>query len=173
MRATHFSSLHIAYADDLTIVTKTPKANQKTLDEVQSFLEWTRTMAAKPSKCRSLARKVFMLSSNDDRRYDWSKSYSSYDSRLSIAGTPIPFIADEPFKFLGRRVYEDLDERVEQRKLVDSFEDQLLLIDRDSTSGPQKAWMYRHRVLPSLSWPLMVYDFSLSFGKELQKVANR
>ena len=34
-------------------------------------------------------------------------------------------------------------------------------------------WLYQHYILAYLTWPLLVYDFPLSFAKELQKEANK
>ena len=48
-----------AYADDLTIITGRVIHNQQVLNAVAAWLEWTKTMRAKPVKCRSLAAKFF------------------------------------------------------------------------------------------------------------------
>ena len=48
-----------AYADNLEIITSSPEGNQILLNETDQFLTWTKTMNAKPTKCKSLACKKF------------------------------------------------------------------------------------------------------------------
>ena len=55
----------LAYADDLSIVTIRVAGAQRSLNLTDGFLSWTRTMAAKPSKCKSLALKLW--SSADEK----------------------------------------------------------------------------------------------------------
>ena len=36
-----------------------------------------------------------------------------------------------------------------------------------------KVWLYQHYILAFLTWPLLIYDFPLSFAEDLQKSANK
>ena len=47
-----------AFADDLSILTSTPKLNQETIDLVQRFLVWA-FLKAKPPKCVCMGMKRF------------------------------------------------------------------------------------------------------------------
>jgi hypothetical protein len=108
---------HKAYADDLTLVTKDPAGNQKALDRTDTFLRWTRCMKAKPAKCRCLAAKAFTAPRSKIKPFT-RRQYSSFDPQLSVSGQPIPFIRDEPFKFLGRQIYHDLLKRNRQWRFL-------------------------------------------------------
>ena len=57
--APNITSLVKAYADDLTLVTHNVSDNQKAIDKTQLWLEWSKAMFAKPSKCKSLVFKMF------------------------------------------------------------------------------------------------------------------
>ena len=48
-----------AYADDLTLIASRLQDVQKILDLMVIWLNWSRTMKAKPKKCRALAAKLF------------------------------------------------------------------------------------------------------------------
>ena len=47
------------YADDLTLIARNPEDYKNLVNVVNDFLRWTRSMKAKPSKCRSHAMKRF------------------------------------------------------------------------------------------------------------------
>ena len=161
-----------AYADDLTVVTKDPKGNQISLDKAEVFLRWTNCMKPKPSKCRSLACKAFTNSSRKVQPFTQNR-YSSFDPELSIAGQRINFIKDEPFKFLGRVEYHDLSEKKQSHAVAAKFYDHLCLVDRQPLTGAMKVWLYQHYILAYLTWPLLIYDFPLSFAEDLQKSATK
>jgi len=165
-------AFHLAYADDLTFLTKNTKGNQLALDRTHVFLEWTNCMKAKPSKCRSLACKAFTNSSNNVQPFT-GHQYSSFDPNLSISGQRIQFIKDVPFKFLGRLENHDLSEEKQSHAVAKRFYEHLDLVDRQFLTGAMKVWLYQHYILAYLTWPLLVYDFPLSFAKELQKEANK
>ena len=57
LKNTDLKQLQKAYADDLTLIAGNVKGCKELLHLVETFLKWTRTMNAKPSKCRSLAMK--------------------------------------------------------------------------------------------------------------------
>lgn len=72
--------MRMAYADDLTIITGRVKHNQQVLDAIAGWLQWTKTMKAKPAKCRSLAAKFFISGAE---RLKWEphskRAYSTFD----------------------------------------------------------------------------------------------
>jgi len=47
------------YADDVKLIASNPPDCQKSVDAFQSALEWTRTLKAKPIKCRALAFRLY------------------------------------------------------------------------------------------------------------------
>ena len=48
-----------AYADDLAITTKDSASNQKVCDQMCRWLDWSKTMKAKPSKCVAFGMRQF------------------------------------------------------------------------------------------------------------------
>ena len=103
-----------AYADDHTLVNRSLRGAQRSLDLVARWLDWTQCMHAKPAKCKSLGlsrTNVWFRDPTDQ------KTYSAFDPKLTIAGCTVTFIADDPFKCLGRLMYANLSD-TEQRKLV-------------------------------------------------------
>ena len=83
-----FRSFINAFADELNVTTRSAKDNQFVLDLVDIWLEWTRTMAAKPRKCVSLAFRQFREHCVSQRGFKpYHKTlYSPYDSKLTITG---------------------------------------------------------------------------------------
>ena len=109
------SLLTSAYADDIQITTSKPEYNQKLLNYVDKFLNWSRTMEAKPSKCCTLAMKKLdhhyinkTLTALSNRRY------SHYDPNFFLSG-------DEEFKYLGVRIEWTLREPITWQNQRDSY----------------------------------------------------
>jgi hypothetical protein len=169
-----------AYADDLSIATKDAAGNQAALDRTDVFLEWTKTMRAKPRKCISLAYRNF------DPRTDSGKYkaiantvYAPFDPLLTIAGKPVRFILDvtkdpslllhDHFKFLGRWISMHLTEDKVKAKVRQSFREDMELVNSCAVNGLIKLWIYQHYVISHLAWSFLIHDFCLSFSIQLQK----
>ena len=172
--------LRKAYADDLTLITdRVPKA-QEVLDKMTLWLNWSQTMKAKPKKCRALAAKLFQSA---EQRTEWSphsgKAFSTFDPLLTIAGQPVQAIGpqevepEDSFKFLGRVIAYDLKEKKQELAIQQKFVHRMDVIDKDLVNGMMKLWLYQFSILPFLSWPFQIYDFPLSFAKELEQRATR
>ena len=164
----------LAYADDLSIISRSITEAQRSLDLIDRFLRWTRTMAAKPSKCRSLALKYW--SNADDRagrtRFV-ERAYAPFDPELKIAGQVMKFIADKSFKFLGWKVYHHLSESKQKKEIHKEFVEYMDKVDGTFVHGFMKLWLYQHYVVAYLAWPFMVYDLDVSWVSELERIANR
>ena len=164
----------LAYADDLSLVARSVTKAQMSLDLTDRFLTWTRTMAAKPGKCRSLALKFW---SKADERAGRSRLlphvYAPYDPELKIAGAAIKFIAHDSFRFLGWEVYHHLNETKQKMAVNQIFEEHMRLVDISDVHGFMKLWLYQHYIVAFLAWPFMAYDFDVSWVSGLEKVANR
>ena len=163
----------LAYADDLSVVARTPKKAQKSLVVMDRFLSWTRTMAAKPRKCKSLAFKFWCDADERAGRTRLLKHiFTPFDPQLIVAGKQIGFIAHEPFKFLGWKVYHHLGESNQKQVVKETFEEHMQLVDDLHIHGFMKMWLYQHYVVAFLAWPFMVYDFDVSFVLKLQRIAT-
>ena len=109
-----------------------------------SALEWTQTMKAKPSKCRSLAFRRF---NKGEKKSIFEKvqetQYSCFDPLLVIDNKNIAFIGnDDPpiFKYLGRFVQFDLKEDMIKKQLDQKLDKMLKLVDDAPLEGRMKAW---------------------------------
>jgi hypothetical protein len=172
-----------AYADDLNLTTDTSKNNQKVLNRTDEWLEWTKTMKAKPTKCISLAYRQFKPETNQLGFVPLSNTiYAPYDPLLTIAGQPIRFIWDQKgesfkdkhFKFLGRWISMHINEQDVQRYIKAEFLRFMQLVDKDLTPGPMKLWMYQFGILGRLTWPFMSQDYlPLSLALNLDRHTNR
>ena len=174
LKATGKKIHDLAYADDLSLVASNVSKAQMSLDLTDHFLTWTRTMAAKPRKCRSLALKSWSIA---DERAGRSRllqhAYAPYDPELKISGAPIQFIAHDCFKFLGWEVYHHLGEVKQKAAIREVFEMHMRLVDDADIHGFMKLWLYQHYVVAFLAWPFTVYDLDVSWVSELEKIANR
>ena len=142
-----------AYADDIQITTSKPEYNQKLLNYVDKFLNWSRTREVKPLKCCTLAMKKFdhlyinkSLTPHSNPRY----SHSHYDPNLFLSGEHITSITDEVFKCLGVRIEWTLQENL--INLVNSTQ------------------LYNHHIVPRLSWWFTTLKLSLSFAEHLHSL---
>ena len=164
----------LAYADDLTLVTRTVERQQKSLDMVDKFLEWTRTMAAKPRKCKCLGLKKWRQKFDEEmgRKRLTDKCYGAFDPNITLDGQSIGFIEFDFFKFLGWKVYHDLKESQHKEILEEKFDKLMNQIDKADVHGFMKLWLYQHYVLAYLSWEMMVYDFDVSWIKSLESKAT-
>ena len=139
---------------------------------MDEFLAWTACMEAKPSKCRSLALTTFTPGCVHRFTPHRGLKYDTYDPKLKIAGAPIDFIEDKPFKHLGRKVFGVLNESQQQTDTKESLETMLEAVDELQLRGLHTIWVYNVAVACRLSWPLRVYDFPHTFVEDLQRIAN-
>jgi hypothetical protein len=164
----------LAYADDLSIVAKSPKCAQDSIDMVDVFLRWTRTMAAKPRKCKSLALKLWTAyDPKKGRRRLINHAFAPFDAEIKIAGKMMGFIGFDSFKFLGWKVYHDISEKNQRADIRETFEKHMKVVDDCAVHGFMKMWLYQHYVVAFLAWPFIVYDLCVSWVLDLQKIATK
>ena len=84
------------YADDLAITTKDAISNQKVIDRCDIWLEWTKTMAAKPTKCVSTAYRQFPRNTKPLTNFTLLTDtvFVPYYPLLTISEKPIRHILD-------------------------------------------------------------------------------
>lgn len=164
-----------AYADDLCMATDNVKDNQMLCNYTNEWLEWTRTMKAKPKKCVCMAMKLF--DPRNKRLFEPIRetAYSPFDPKLTIAGEPMRFIFDpsnkdksrfdcEHFKFLGRFVHWNLEDHLLKEKIHQDVARWLDQIEDSMLTGFMKVWLYQFYVIAFLSWPFLIHQFNL--GKQ-------
>ena len=162
--------LQKAYADNLTLIAKTKPGGEELLHLVETFLSWTRTMKAKPSKCRSLAMKRMQLVNTQGKT---SRSYVPYDPKLKIAGKEIPFIHQAPMRFLGEEIYKDLSDSEVRRAVEEKLMDLMVKTNRDRVNNIGKLWIYENHIVSRITWEFIIYCFPITFAEKLQVIANR
>ena len=152
-----------AYADDLTFIAKTRTAAEMMLNTVETFLRWSATMKAKPTKCRSLSLV----------KIPGTSSMTPSDPELFIHGESIPFIHQEPMKFLGQLIFKDLSDAAVRESTTAKLQSMLRIVNADLVQNTGKLWIYQHMIVPKLSWEFTIYCFPITFAKKLQSVANQ
>jgi hypothetical protein len=143
-------------------------------EPLQTALEWSQTMQANPSKCRSLAFKLFKDKKSISKVL--STMYSCFDPLLQIANQKIPFIGNgNPpcYKYLGRWIQHDLKDNWVRETFKAKLEKWLEVVDKTLLTGPMKAWIANHHVCSKATWTLMIYDFPESEAKEWQSSVHR
>ena len=150
----------VVQADDLTIMTRTPRENQAGLDRLNVALAWTKTLKAKPKKCVTLARKLI--------RDEEGISYKSYDPKLMLSDSKLAMLDNvrnpekPPMRHLGHTYSEDLSTKPALDCAIKALEERLQLLDESPLGGFQKIWGYKHVIAPKLRWELLVNDFNVS-----------
>lgn len=177
------SSFNKAYADDLTLTTRNTRDMQLSIDHTNTWLKWTQTMKAKPSKCICLGMKLFENKIKNEQYIPTTDSvYSPFDPGLSIDGVPMKFIIDpsekDPFKavhfkFLGRWLNSLLSEKNIKDKISALLANDIAIIDSSKLNGFMKLWLYQFYTLSHLSWPFLINDLDNSFALDLQRSVNQ
>jgi len=164
------------YADDVELVASSVRDCQESINCFQKALEWSRTLKAKPAKCRSLAFRLFRPEEKTDFKKILPTQYSCFDPRLRINEVAIKFIGeDDPpmFKYLGRYLQYDLREDVVQAQTESKLRYWLQLIDESPLDGRMKAWITNFHICSKLAWLLMVQKFSLKTVHGWQNLVHR
>ena len=110
------------YADDVAAITEWPFQNQEAINAMQEWLVWTETMKAKPQKCLATAM----------------EGGQGKDPLLTIAGAPMKWIANKPFKFLGKQICTDGSDKAARKLLMQKFEENVTKIDEAPLTGSKK-----------------------------------
>jgi hypothetical protein len=157
------------FADDMSIVTETADGNQHLLNETAEFCEWTVTMSLKPPKCFALAFKNFKGANSRYTPID-SRQWTAYNPRLVVQGHTLHLIREEGFKYLGKVLDINMDERHFRKHIIDKLTSWMELIDTCLIDRAMKCWIYNFTIISKLSWWFTVGDLSVSFSKFLHRI---
>jgi len=171
-----------AYADDLTLITRNTQDMQLSVDSTNTWLKWTQTMKAKPSKCIALGVKMFEKKIKNEKYTPIADTvYSPFDPRLVIDGLPMRFIVSptekdpfktKHFKFLGRWLNPLLSEKDIKQKISALLANDIEVIQGSKLNGFMKLWLYQFYTISHLAWPFMINDLDTSFAMDLQRSIN-
>ena len=145
------------YADDVAAMAEWSSQNQKVINAMEKWLEWSETMAAKPRKCLATAM----------------EEGQGKDALLTIAGTFMKWIANSPFKFLGKQVCTDGSDKAARKLLIQKFEVYVTKIDETPLTGSQKMWIFDKVLMSKISWDFLIHDMTISFVKKLAATQTR
>ena len=150
-----------AYADDLTLLIRNSVDAQHTLNLINIWLQWSKTMKAKPSKCITVGFKVFDKKIKNEKFVPISDTvYAPFDPGLLIDGQPVQFIVNpsvkDPFKanhfkFLGRWLNPLVNENDINKKINTLLTEDMNLIENSKVNGFMKLWLYQFYCLAHLS----------------------
>ena len=148
--------LGTGFADDISIIVTDQVYAQLLLNGTDRFLRWSRSMAAKPSKCFVLALRVAR-----------SGAIVQFDPKLEISGALIAIVDPEiGFKFLGGKLfpYQSMDRL--QTALMAKLESKLNVIGSSELLLGQKIAAVRMSITGWIGWELGIYPFCLSFAEQ-------
>jgi hypothetical protein len=165
-----------AYADDVELVTSSPKDCQISINAFEKALGWTKTMKLKPPKCKSLAFRKFKKGQVTKYTAYQDRVYSSYDPLLLVYGKPSSFIGhdkDSMFKYLGMWIQANLKSDLIRQKVKDMLTGLLERLDKLLLTGAMKAWIANHYICAKISWALLIQDFPISLATEWDGLMKR
>ena len=137
---------------------------QTLLSVFKEFVEWAR-WKLKSSKSRALVLEAGSL-------VKWFIDEASEQS-LSLGGEIIPNVCEKPIKFLGRWIYDILNDKTIIGGIKKDLEDFLEKLDKSDLTGLQKCWGYQYVVLPKMKWPLAIYEIPLSTVSLWEQKTNK
>ena len=134
-----------AYADDVGLATDSPAHGQESLGHFRWALDWSRAFRLRVVKCRSYAAMPFPTSRREFIKHQPSKSYSSFDPKLTMDGLLILFIGydiknDRMFKYVGHYIQDDNKTDRISAMVDKKLQDWQSKIDETLLTGPMKSW---------------------------------
>ena len=135
---------------------------------------WTKTMAFKPSKCRSWAGRFFRNGEKTKFSKLQNSTYSFYDPLLTVNGDAILCVgqdtkSDFMFKILGRQLQWELTNDKIIEKLDTLIEEWLHKMNTISLYGCIKSGIVDNVVVSCFSWPLSWFPTVCSTSTKLVK----
>ncbi|KAI8514632.1 hypothetical protein Bbelb_072230 [Branchiostoma belcheri] len=146
-----------AFMDDLTITTESVLSARWTLRSLEEKATWAR-MKFKARKCRKLVLRKGKLSNR---------------IQLEIQREKIPSVTEQPIKSLGKKFDLTLGDKNNIREFKEQVEKGLKAIEQSKLPGKFKAWCYQYGLLPRISWPMTMYDISLTTVEEVERKISR
>ncbi|XP_063418448.1 uncharacterized protein LOC134701249 [Mytilus trossulus] len=148
------------FMDDLTITTDTHIQARWILKALEETVTWAR-MSFKPKKSRALIIR---------------KGKRTHQVELKVQGEHgevIPSIIDNPIKCVGKWYDDSLSDKNDIKRIEQQVSEGMRSIDKTGLPGKLKAWIYQHGLLPRISWPLMLYEITLTTVEKLERTINR
>jgi len=172
--------LTTGYADDLGMSTQPTthegvyrsanENNQRVTDSLNEWLEWSKTMAAKPKKCVAMS----LVKGKPVEPNLTIKCKGKAEPMARISDEAYGGSCRDPwFKFLGRFLLENLSEQQAKKVLLTMVQDAEARLGGTALRGTQKTWIWDSYVMSSISWLLMIHNMAPTFVADLQAIQTR
>ncbi len=79
-------------------------------------------------------------------------------------------LGDDGFKYLGRLLEVDLNERCLKEQIQDKLRGWMNAVDSCHVDGVMKCWIYNFVIISKLSWSFTVGGLSVSFARNLHSM---
>ena len=95
------------------------------------------------------------------------------DPLPTIAGTFMKWIANSPFKFLGKQVCTDGSDKAARKLSMQKFKVYVTKMDETPLTGSQKMWIFDKVLMSKISWDFLIHDMTVSFVEDLAATQTR
>ncbi|XP_035685395.1 uncharacterized protein LOC118421998 [Branchiostoma floridae] len=146
-----------AFMDDLTITTESVLSSRWMLKSLEEAATWAR-MKFKARKCRRLVLRKGRLTNT---------------IQLEIQGERIPSVTEQPIKSLGKKFDKSLGDQNNIKEFRQQVNQGLKAIEESKLPGKFKVWCYQYGLLPRITWPMTMYDMSLTTVEEVERKISR
>ncbi len=144
------------YMDDITTILQTAACTTRLLKRIDELVSWAR-MKIKPPKSRSLSIRKGVRS----------------DKTIFVAGgEPIPLLASQPVRSLGRTYTAELSDRQMGETVRKQLADGLAKINQNQLPGKYKVWCYQFILYQRVMWPLKMSEIPSSAVSKMDGLAN-
>jgi len=86
-----------------------------------------------------------------------------YDPMLTLSGTKLPFVGNQPVRFLGGVIQVPSNNIGARFELANKLQSLLKKIDKTPVTSKQKMLIFKLGVCPRISWDLTITTFPLSW----------
>ena len=90
-----------------------------------------------------------------------------------VGGQRIPTVSEEPVKSFGRWFNESLKDIIQAKKTSRTLQEGLHKIDRYTLQGKLKVCCLQYIFIPTLLWPLLVYEIAISTVESIEAKINK
>ena len=144
------------FMDDVTLIEESRSHMEQLVTHLQELFKWA-AMKIKPSKCRCLS---------------WLKG-NCKEIKFSVSGNEIPTIHEKSIKSLSRGYSLPLTDRHRWQDLRKQQQDGLHSIDKCDPMNKDKIWCIYFGLIPKLTWPLQIYEVSLTKMETMERLISK
>ncbi|XP_072017385.1 uncharacterized protein [Amphiura filiformis] len=91
----------------------------------------------------------------------------------SIDGQMITYIHNQPMRFLGKLIYEDLKDDGIRKMSNQKLSAMLKTTDKSPLNGIMKMWIYNHMIIPKMTWEFTIYNLPKTYIENLEATCTK